>query len=289
MGGKLVDNLRQGHLAEDYGNIFFRRFCAVAEVRQEDDFGIDSIATLLRKESKYLFAEKTFSVQVKSHSVRKIKYEKDDINWLISQELPCYICTVDKANQLYKIYTLSQFYFIMTTGKEMNISEVELILDINPNFGNFSINFEFDENGNLIGDKNDNEPLEIHLGEPILTANLSDFDTPNFRNKTYELMREWLDMEYELIRLRRIDIGYSISWKTWEKPKIGIPFSFVSDENLKRDMKATQHYLDRLSSFLNVADENDNEKIEAFETISKWYRSNGIDLNFSYTQRFVDE
>jgi len=74
MPGRLGANFRRGHLAEDLGVFFLRSFCAVADLRQEDDFGLDAIATLLSRRCGILYAEESFAVQIKAVSVGEIEY-----------------------------------------------------------------------------------------------------------------------------------------------------------------------------------------------------------------------
>ncbi len=278
MSGKLVKNLRKGHSSEDLGNIFLRKFCAVAELRQEDDFGIDSIATLLKQESKYLIPEESFGVQIKSVSINKVEYNDDEINWLLELDLPFFVCTVDKKTQSFSLFTLNRFHSTMTLGTQININKVVLILGENPNYGNINIDIRFDEN-----DEKNDEPFEIHLGNPILSANLGECESPEFIEKIYSIMKEWLLLEYEMIRLRKINTSYTISWKTWKKPELGIPFSVVRDTNIKKDLLASKDYLHRLSKFLYVNRDEDAKLIEAFDLISDWYELNEVPIQLIYS------
>jgi len=79
MAGATAPNIRKANMAEDLGKLLLRNFCAIATISNSDDFGIDAIATLLEIDSTNSLRElanKTFGIQFKAKSVRKIEFEK---------------------------------------------------------------------------------------------------------------------------------------------------------------------------------------------------------------------
>ena len=110
MPGKITKNLRKGHLSEDIGVSFLRNFSAVAQVRQEDDIGIDAVATLLKPNGKFLYAEESFTVQIKSASIKKINYDEQQLDWLMEQDLPFFVMIVDKEEGEIKMYTTNPIF-----------------------------------------------------------------------------------------------------------------------------------------------------------------------------------
>src|SRR5947208_3278723 len=86
-------DFRSGDWNEEFGILMLKAFAAVAYVPRQEDFGLDAISTLLRddKNSRYLYAEESFYVQLKSESEKTISYDGDSIRWLKKLELPLFI------------------------------------------------------------------------------------------------------------------------------------------------------------------------------------------------------
>ena len=165
MSSRLGKNLRSGHLAEDLGVLVLRRFCAVAQIRQEDDYGIDAVATLLKPDSGLLYAERSFMVQIKSASIKEIVYKNHEVTWLLSQDLPLFFCIVDTNNDSISLYTTNRLYkHLWFFGQ---IKKITLILGDNPNtFEDIIIPLGENnlENYSPVEEELD---LEIYLGQPI--------------------------------------------------------------------------------------------------------------------------
>jgi hypothetical protein len=69
---KRLQNYRAGDRAEKLGVPLLQAFCAVAEVPRQEDFGLmDAVATLLRKDGRFLYAEDSFLIQF-THRCAKI-------------------------------------------------------------------------------------------------------------------------------------------------------------------------------------------------------------------------
>jgi hypothetical protein len=62
---------------------------AVADVPNTEDFGLDAIATLLRRDSEgNSYAEDSFVVQLKSSSVTSVDYRDHELSWFLAQSVP---------------------------------------------------------------------------------------------------------------------------------------------------------------------------------------------------------
>lgn len=68
IGGRLAANFRRANIAEGLAIQMFRPFSAVSPVPREEDFGIDFIGTLIKKDGRTLVAEDSFVVQIKTVS-----------------------------------------------------------------------------------------------------------------------------------------------------------------------------------------------------------------------------
>src|SRR3954449_2633352 len=70
---KRIRNYRTGDRAEDLGIFLLKAFCAVAPIPRQEDFGLaDAVATLLRSEGRFWYAEDSFLVQFKSRTEKNL-------------------------------------------------------------------------------------------------------------------------------------------------------------------------------------------------------------------------
>ena len=105
MVGRLDRNLRKGHRAELEGIDLLRPFCAVAPVPQTEDVGFDAVATLLRTDGRFFYAEDSFCVQFKAGSVREIELEPHEYTWFHSLSMPLFLGSVDIVSKTIELST----------------------------------------------------------------------------------------------------------------------------------------------------------------------------------------
>lgn len=261
MPGQLPKNFRKGHLAEDIGISFLRNFCAVAQIRQEDDTGIDAVATLLRMEGISLHAEESFLVQIKSSSVQEITFNKPQIDWLLNLKLPLFILTVNSIEGEICLYTTNPIYKLFVYPTE-------------------SLTIKLFEESDKIGERlsiNDKH-AEIAIGPPILTVNELESRSDEMCLKLYSLLKEWVVTEIGQIGLRKLNRAQLASWKSWEKPEYKSTVSSGSSENLKRDMEIIKPYIEYLSNHVFFHD-GEHMAAESFLLLHEWFKENDVDLD----------
>lgn len=264
MPGRLGKNLRSGHIAEDIGILFLRSFCAVAKIRQEDDYGTDAIATLLREESGLLHAENTFYVQIKSKSVHKITYDKNEIKWLLDQDLPLFILSVDKIEQELAIYTTNPVYEL---AFRTQVNELEI------NFESLS-DGEYDR-VNVSGDV-----AVCKLGPPIIRISERESRLNVNSNQVYSLMKVWIEKERDQYELRKIGRTQTFKWNTWGLPEVFITYSIGKYENLKKDLNKIKPYIEYVGHHLTMSDTfNDIDALKSFMHLYKWFNNEGIEID----------
>jgi len=67
MAGRLLGDCRSGNLAEHFGLLLLKGIATVAEVPRTEDVGLDTIASLHRRDNDgNCYAEDSFVVQLKS-------------------------------------------------------------------------------------------------------------------------------------------------------------------------------------------------------------------------------
>jgi hypothetical protein len=254
MTQKLGKNLRSGHIAEDIGMLFLRSLCSVAKIRQEDDYGIDAVATLLRSEKGMLYAENSFFVQIKSSRINKIEYTDGEIEWILNQDLPFFICSVDKVNQTIALYTTNPLYNLLV---DKDVKKVELVLSESP------------KNEHNRFEKKNNRTL-IHIGPPVIFTKESDSRNDEFSNRAYKLMSEWVTKEFNLMTLRRLGITKFAKWTTWNSPDYYGTMNIGSHDNITRDLEAIKPLLEYLSLHISFSEfGNKYEESLAFLILKK--------------------
>jgi hypothetical protein len=104
MPGRRRTNFRSGDLSEHLGLLLLKRIAAVADVPRAEDFGIDAVATLLRRdEDGNCYAEDGFVVQLKSDSVA-LEYHDHELTWFLGQSRPMFIGRVSRRDSRISLY-----------------------------------------------------------------------------------------------------------------------------------------------------------------------------------------
>lgn len=256
MPGRLGRNLRKGHLAENLGILILRGFCAVTQIRQEDDIGIDAVATLMQEEGNRLVAVGSFAVQIKAASVSEIKYSGDEIRWFLDQRVPLFVAVVDINASSFAIYPTSP------ARRVMQFPDVE----------NLILTFDTLETTESQRCRQEGKDLRVKLGPPIFTCNENESRSDSFAARVFKTMSSWIDFENRNIEIGRINKGMVAKWETDGSPK---PFCFYGTgnaESLPDDMEAALPYIEKLSQHLFWAEPGATFKeAVAFQLFADWF------------------
>lgn len=259
MPGATATNLRKADIAEDLGNLLLRSFCAIAPISKTDDFGIDTIATLLEIDSSNPLRElanKTFGIQFKAKSVRKIEFLKEyEYKWLLNLDYPYFIGSVDITNSQMEIYSL-HYVSSMPSINEMCKG---LIISLDG-----------------IDNSKQSTVLELGLGDAILTLSITDIQDSTALNKKRGILKRWILGEYENIKVRNIGFTKSFKWETNQKPELYCVSKIMTDnENLiiyRQSFDFIDATLTELKRF------NNSELSEGIEAINQTLKKKGIEL-----------
>ena len=229
MPGSLDANFRRGHLAEVVGVWMMGAFCSVVQVPQEEDFGLDAIATILRRDGRSLYPEDSFCIQFKAASIRKIEYKPKGYIWLGKLTIPLFIGSVDLTTQEVSLYTTH--HIICQTDFDRYHSVV-MHLDECP-------------------DRDLDGVLHRYLGRPVLRWTSQDGESKDFQKQAYAVLKTWMSLEQNHYSLRCIKMTPNdVSWETNEIPEAsGFKISGHPD-NMKQDMEAASPYLCKIGSHL---------------------------------------
>ena len=109
---KRIRNYRTGDRAEDLGVFLLKAFCAVAPIPRQEDFGLaDAVATLLRSEGRFWYAEDSFLIQFKSRTSRNLTLEEPVFGRWLAQDLSVLVGQVNLITDSIELFTLGTGLF----------------------------------------------------------------------------------------------------------------------------------------------------------------------------------
>jgi hypothetical protein len=197
---KRIRNYRTGDRAEDLGIFLLRAFCAVAPIPRQEDFGLaDGVATLLRPEGKFWYAEDSFLVQFKSRTEKKMVLEGPVFERWLAQDLSIFVGRVNLIQKSVELFTVGAALF------DRRVHEAKGLL----------LWLRDGEEGLRDG------VLRLKLVKPILKLTVADTENSDFTDRTYSVVKEWLRLERWNRRYFRAGVAREILWETDEKPKEG--------------------------------------------------------------------
>ena len=194
MVGRLYSNFRFGVFAEDLGVLMMKTLAAVAEVSRSEDVGVDAICSLLRPdEDGNQYAEDTFLVQIKSASTKKVEYRGIQCEWFRNQELPFFVGLASIDSSMMQLYPLF---------KPWQVACVHRPKSVKIRFGDGG--WETDSDGSAI----------VWTGEPLLKWTVSDSRNREWRENSYQVLKEYLQFEHSLRHFSAYGQLLDVCWKT---------------------------------------------------------------------------
>lgn len=171
-GGRIAANFRKANIAEELAILLFKPFCAIANVPRQEDYGIDFIGTLLKKNGKVYSAQESFVAQIKIRSSPRFQFSGEGVDWLKSLKLPYFPVTVNLEKSSVSLYTLNNWHHPIFTSILTHY--------------NFVAQNEYDE-----GDGLDDFPLH----EPIMEWSIQDTTDENFAEWAYRILKIIVEIE----------------------------------------------------------------------------------------------
>jgi hypothetical protein len=198
---KRIRNYRTGDRAEDFGNFLLKAFCAVAPIPRQEDFGLaDTVATLLRSEGQFWYAEDSFLVQFKSRTESSLTFEKPVFERWLAQDLSVFVGRVNLVENTMELFTTGTFLL-----DKCIINAEGLILWL-----------EGRETEGL-----HQGVLHRNLTKPIVRFSVNETEDRNFTDRTYGIVKRWLELERWNRRYFRAGVAREIRWETNEIPAAG--------------------------------------------------------------------
>ena len=197
MPGRRHAGFRSGDLTEGLALELLRPIAFVAPTPRPEDVGFDAVATVFRRENPFLYAERSFLVQVKAASEQKVKYAGRAVDWFRNLELPLYFLKVDMRT------CTAMLYAPCRATRHPNFrdrKEVSLLFNDTP--------------ATLKGDG-----LSAGFGAPILRWTAENAQDKAFCRNVHEVLSCWIELDTLAIHSRRFGIARQIEWETNRMPK----------------------------------------------------------------------
>jgi hypothetical protein len=193
-------NYRSGDRAEDLGIFLLKAFCAVAPIPRQEDFGLaDAVATLLRSEGRFWYAEDSFLVQFKSRTEKNMKLKGAVFPRWLAQDLSILVGRVNLIKDSIELFTLGTALF------DRRVHEAKgLVLWLRDG-----------KEGLHDG------VLHLKLVKPILKLSVADTEDSDFTDRTYGILKKWLLLERWNRRYFRAGVAREILWETNEMAEAG--------------------------------------------------------------------
>ena len=255
MPGRRDRNLRKGHLAEDIGVGVLRGFSAVANVRIQDDIGVDAFAVLLRREGRCLYAGSTFGVQFKSHSVDEIEYDTDETAWFETLDVPLFFARINSSEGLVSFFSSTRWNLLR------------------PGYEYSSLTFVFDSDSVDVS----KGVARVGLSPPILCCTEIASRTDDFADKAFKLFDAWIAYESENIELRRYGVHRSAKWDLEELPRLYYEGSETKICDRRAHLSRARPILDKLAFHALGSENSDSELLRSFLRIHEWYKAEGFE------------
>jgi len=246
-----IANYRSGDRAEALGLVLMQLFCAIAPVPRQEDFGVgDAVATLLRRDGRFLYAEDSFLVQFKSRTERVLKFIGNRLKVLLEQELALFIAQVDLTKAEVSLYSVG------AALAHPNIADVQgLVLHLN------RVPQEVGTN------------LRTWLGEPILRWTAAQLADQGFETTAYSVMKKWLEWDRWNRRYRKMGLQRTIRWETNKEPvEAGTHFKWSPD----KAKEALGEVVPALQTIGSLAINKPEISIPVLALMS-WFREQGVD------------
>jgi len=197
---KRIRNYRSGDRAEDLGIFLLKAFCAVAPIPRQEEFGLaDAVATLLRPEGRFWYAEDSFLVQFKSRTENKVELKGPVfVRWL-AQDLSIIVGRVNLIEATIELFTLGTALFDRRVHEAEGL--VVWLMD-----GKVGLH---------------DGVLHLKLERPILKWSVAETEHSEFTRRTYAILKQWLRLERWNRRYFHAGVAREILWETNEMPEVG--------------------------------------------------------------------
>lgn len=211
MPGSLWAPFREGNRSEYLAQYFLSALGVSVSVPRPEDIGIDFYCALAQENDQRLTFHSPFAVQVGSYGTKEFSYggytnkgvwQKEQIDWLFSQELPLFVSTVDKDTLRFRLYSTSPIWLIRY--RFGTPSEIHLIPDAHYDI----LKDSREDVRDYHGKGGDGARYRIPLGPPVVDLRIDQLKT-NIVEKARFALSKASNVEMGNLTYRRLNVHFS--------------------------------------------------------------------------------
>lgn len=205
-GGYIANNFRQGFRAEYLAKFIISAFGPCERISQENDYGIDLIASLMKKEGKAGLVSSTYGVQVKTGDANFVYAGNQLFDWIKAFNIPLLMCRVIREEGRILLYSAWPLHHVVLSGNATKINQIEFI----EGFGG--------ENKIIIPTIKDDKAT-VWMGKPIIDISVNELSDTDHVAEIIETLAEWVDIDAGNYYRRMANIPIVFGYITWETNK----------------------------------------------------------------------
>jgi hypothetical protein len=207
MPGSLSTNLREGNRSEYLAQYFLSALGISVIIPRQEDIGVDFHCALFREAGPQLTFHSPFLVQVGCAGNKIFKYggykdgtwQKQQLDWLFTQELPFFVCLVDKKELSFRLYSASPMWLVLYQYGNV-VSELQLV----PDATHHPITECQEKVPEFLGKEGDDGcRYRVPLGRPIVDLRVADLMT-DVRDSAVTSLEKAVMVEMSNITYRRL-------------------------------------------------------------------------------------
>jgi hypothetical protein len=176
-----ASGFHEGSRSEYLAQYVFSGFGTASAIPHQEDHGFDLYCTLAQSEGPAAWADKPYTVQVKSGRERWTFKNQRSVAWFIKHPLPMFLCVVDKHKLHFQIYQSTPKYYFWASCQPYP-DRLELRPDRKARKGECN-HWQSGQTASL--------------SAPILDFTLGELVEEQFFQTAREVLDSWLELEYE--------------------------------------------------------------------------------------------
>ncbi len=248
MTGLLLAMPWEGHRNEAFAEYMLSSIATVVRVPRQADYGFDLLCTLTHYADKVLYAGKSFGVQIKPLSRKKVtygalhkkngrwKWKSYQIDWLFKQDQPLFLGVVDLKIHSLSLYSTHRMWWVY--NEIGNPGQVVLVPDAQP-AGDIGVNwFKRKELPMLYSGRKagDGFSYEVPLGEPVGRIYMERLESEDrqLRLEIEETIKDAVNLNYRNIMNRQGNIPITEEQNVWMGGEYRHSFFYHSMDDAKK-------------------------------------------------------
>jgi hypothetical protein len=205
-GGYIADNFRQGFRAEYLAKYIMSEFGPCERVNPENDYGLDLIATVMKKVGSGGYVSSMYGIQVKAGTARFHYSGEQLMDWIKAYNIPILMCRADRASGSIKLYSTWTLHHLILDGNSAHVQ----IIDFIENYG---------EQQKLRMPEIQGNTGTVWLGPPIIHISSAELHQVDLIDEIRKTLTEWISIDTRNYFRRKADIPIVYGYLTWETNK----------------------------------------------------------------------